>query len=90
MNRSLTVLSIVACTLLISQPAYSYQRSLSYSSLTRFDYNRRELPEIQIEEPIKEEPIVNQEEIKVTPIEVYQQETPTSEIDLLFLLKTLG
>ena len=67
MNRSLTVLSIVACTLLISQPAYSYQRSLSYSSLTRFDYNRRELPEIQIEEPIKEEPIEEEKTEEVLP-----------------------
>ena len=67
MNRSLTVLSIVACTLLISQPAYSYQRSLSYSSLTRFDYNRRELPEIQIEEPIKEEPIEEEKIEEVLP-----------------------
>ena len=56
MNKSPLVLSIVACTLLISQPAYSYQRSVSYSALARFDYNRRELPEIQIEEqPIEEE-----------------------------------
>lgn len=67
MNRSLTVLSIVAYTLLISQPAYSYQRSLSYSSLTRFDYNRRELPEIQIEEPIKEEPIEEEKIEEVLP-----------------------
>lgn len=42
-----------------------------------------ELEHLEESSPIKEEPIVNQEEIKVTPIEVYQQETPTSEIDLL-------
>ena len=69
MNRSLTVLSIVACTLLISQPAYSYQRSLSYSSLTRFDYSRRELPEIQIEE----QPIEEKQPIETEILPVYRQ-----------------
>lgn len=67
MNKSPLVLSIVACTLLISQPAYSYQRSVSVTSLTRFDYTRRELPEIQIEEPIKEEPIKEEETEEVLP-----------------------
>ena len=67
MNKSPLVLSIVACTLLISQPAYSHQRSVSFTSLTRFDYTRRELPEIQIEESIKEEPIKEEKTEEVLP-----------------------
>lgn len=54
MTKLLSVLSIVACALLLGQPDYIRQQNISYTSLTRFDYNKRDLPEIQIKEPIEQ------------------------------------
>lgn len=66
--KSSSALSIIICSLLVSQPAYSYtqQRNSVFPTVLDFDYQTRELPDIEL---LKEEPIeVSEETEEVTEV----------------------